>query len=155
MTKEGMKAFTQEWTKQIEAEECIETQWKLFRDKLKEAEEKHIPSKYINYFDLRKSKLNNLNKETREAIRKKHRCWQRYMETRDQEKFREHTKQRNKVKKLTRKIDKDNESSIAKEAKSNAKKFWKHVKSKLKTATTILDLVEEIDGEERIAISNK
>ena len=52
----------------------------------------------------RSSKGNlSLSKETLRNIRRKHRLWDRYMEKRNEESYREFCKARNKVKKLTRK----------------------------------------------------
>jgi hypothetical protein len=43
-----------------------------------------------------------ISKDTKSAIRRKHRLWGRYMETRDMEKYKEYCKARNKVRKLMR-----------------------------------------------------
>ena len=50
------------------------------------------------------------------------------METRSGEKYLEYVRQRNKVTKLTKQAQRDYKKNIAKEAKSNPKKFWKYVK---------------------------
>ena len=50
------------------------------------------------------------------------------METRSGEKYLEYVRQRNKVTKLTKQAQGDYKTNIAKEAKSNPKKFWKYVK---------------------------
>ena len=50
------------------------------------------------------------------------------METRSGEKYLENARQRNNVTKLTKQAQRDYEKNIAKEAKSNPKKFWKYVK---------------------------
>ena len=62
------------------------------------------------------------------------------METRDPVKHREYCKNRNKVRSKTRMIQKDAEKGIARDAKSIPKKFWRFVKSKMKTTTGIADL---------------
>ena len=63
-------------------------------------------------------------------IRKKHQCWQRYIEMRSGQKFTENRRLSNQVKDLTKKAKKHKERSIAKEAKRNPKKFWKYVNGK-------------------------
>ena len=44
-----------------------------------------------------------VDRDTIQKSRKKNRMWQRYMETRDTSKYREYTKLRNQVRRLTRK----------------------------------------------------
>ena len=46
---------------------------------------------------------------------------------------------------ISRKLQKDGEKSIAKDAKTNAKKFWRHVRPKMKTSVRISDLKSETD----------
>ena len=115
----------------------------LFMNKLNYAINKHIP----------KSKSKNtkgnvpLSKETVKSIKRKHRMWERYMEVRSEEKYREYCKARNKVKKLTRKERKKMEKQVAESAKSNVKNFWKYVNSKRKSKGGISELhVKTLDG---------
>ena len=54
-------------------------------------------------------------------IRKKHWRWQRYIETRSEQKFTEYNRLSNQVENLTKKAKKHKERSIAKEAKHNPK----------------------------------
>lgn len=81
-----------------------------------------------------------MNKEMKEAVNKKHRCWQRFIETHDPEKYKMFTRQRNKVQNMTREAQKGLEQEVAKESHRNPKKFWCYVKNKLKTTTGIADL---------------
>ena len=63
--------------------------------------------------------------------------WQRYIETRDEDKWREYCKARNKVKKLTRQARKNIEKDIAKQAKKIQSSFGN---SKTKTKQGICQL---------------
>ena len=65
-------------------------------------------------------------------IRKKHRAWQRYMETKDGEKYQDYCKARNKVKSLVRKQRIEYQKQVSQSAKDNPKKFWDYAKSKTK-----------------------
>lgn len=59
------------------------------------------------------------------------------------------SRQRNKVKNITRKAQKKTEQEVARESKRNPKKFWSFVKNKLKTSTGTADLrIQNIDGKE-------
>ncbi|VDI46292.1 Hypothetical predicted protein [Mytilus galloprovincialis] len=139
----------------IMKEKSTNEQWIFFKDKLLELQSKHIPHKKIGQ-SRKKNKAVGLNQETLKAIRKKHRCWTRYMETKSSEKYREFCKTRNKVKKLTRKAVKMKEKEIAKQVKNNPKKFWHYVKSKTKTRTGISDLVMNTqDGNDVLTTNDK
>jgi len=59
------------------------------------------------------------------------------METRDPEKYKEYTRQRNKVPAMTRKLQKDLEKDISSQAKSDPKQFWNYVKRKMKIRTGV------------------
>ena len=78
----------------------------------------------------------------------KYRSWQRYLETRDPEKYKEYTRQINKVRDMTRKIQRDLEKDISRQAKSNPKQFWNYVKGKMKTRTGVL--IIQSDGNEEM-----
>ena len=79
----------------------------------------------------------------------KHRSWQRYLETKSGEKYIEYRRLSNQVKKSTKKAKRNAEREIAKEAKTNPKKFWKCVSKKTKIRQGIPDLVyEDPEGNE-------
>ena len=68
------------------------------------AKKKYIP--LVNTKACKKAKKHNylpLDKKTVEKIKKKHRCWQRYIETREEEKYKEYIKTRNQAKRMVRK----------------------------------------------------
>ena len=115
--------------------------------------DKHVPTKTL--YPSRKHK-NCFGKDILRSVKKKHTAWQRYMETRSGEKYLEYVRQRNKVIKLTKQVQRDYDKNIAKEAKSNPKKFWKYVKSKTKARSNIPDLcIDEEDPEKGLATEDK
>ena len=61
-------------------------------------------------------------------------------------------RQRNKIRTMFRKLQKYVEQSIAKDAKTNAKKFWRHVKSKMKNSVGISDLKSETDEGKKLLV---
>ncbi|KAK6167371.1 hypothetical protein SNE40_021416 [Patella caerulea] len=113
----------------------------LFLAKFNKAKEKSIPK--IDQKKAYKAKKHNyipLDDKTVKRIKKKHRCWQRYMETKDGKLYQEYIKTRNQVKSLIRKAKKNMEKDIAKNAKTNPKKFWQYANSKRKTKPGIAEL---------------
>ena len=113
-----------------------------FMNKFNDAVERFVPKS-----KSRSSKGNvSLRKETLRNIRRKHRLWERYMEKRSKESYREFCKARNKVKKLIRKERKEKEREIAETAKTNSKNFWKYVNSKRKTKSGVSALHTKKDN---------
>ena len=129
----------------------------LFLSKYNEARQKHIP--IINSKAGVKAKKHNylpLDDKTVAKIKKKHRCWQRYIESRDENKYKEYTRTRNQVKKMVRKAKRNMEMDIAKNVKENPKKFWQYANSKRKTKTGISELkYQKEDGSEGITEGDK
>ena len=142
----GMKRELQDtdWVNMLEGLDVNE-QWKVFKEKLQYIQDKFVPQRKQRSIKDRKGKI-NVDQKTLQTIRKKHRCWARYMETRDGEKYKEYCRVRNKVKSLTRNAVKSKEKEIAKEIKNNPKKFWQYTKSKTKTKTGISDLIMNNEG---------
>ena len=70
-----------------------------------------------------------------QAVKRKHRMWQRYLKMRDQERYRACTKQRNKVRWMTINRQKEEEKDISKCSKSYIEMFWRNIRSKLRTRT--------------------
>ena len=146
--------FTDEWNANLMNQTRVDDMWKYLVEGLRKAELQCIPCKVVDSMaPRRKDNKGPLDKKTLEATRKKHRCWQRYLETRDPLKYREYTRQRNKVRAMSRKMQRDTERAIAKEAKNNPKKFWRFVKNKLRTRSGIADLQKE--GEVSLASTDK
>jgi hypothetical protein len=113
----------------------------IFLDKFNLAKQKSIPK--INSKKVSKANKYNylpLDEQTIKKIRKKHRAWQRYMETRDGKKYQKYAKLRNQVKNSVKKAKMSMERDIARDVKKNPKKFWKYANSKRKTKSGISEL---------------
>ena len=117
----------------------INTHWNTLKTVLLDIQDKYVPKRNCRTSDVRKGKV-SLDSKTLSVIRKKHRCWKRYMETKDSKKYKDYCKVRNQVKKLTRNAVKSKEKEIINEIKTNPKKFWQYTRSKTKTRTGIADL---------------
>ena len=73
--------------------------------------------------------------------------------TNDGRKYLEYCRVRNQVRAITRKVQKELKKKVAKEAKSNPKKFWQFIANKTKSRSTIPDLVlsdDDVDEDGKI-----
>ena len=133
--EEMRKDMTRDWRRLLSGKN-VEDSWLTILEALQSSVDRNIPKRKLNQ-DTYPLPMNSKNQS---EIRKKHRMWSRYMETRDEDKKRDYNRQRNKVKGIVRKVQRDKEAEIARESKKNPKKVWKHIKSKLKTKPGITEL---------------
>ena len=103
-----------------------------------ELQENHIPSKILK--GPRKHKPYQLSQHDLKAIKKKHRCWTRYIETKSTDKYKEYVRARNKVNKIIRQAQKKLENKICNDIDKNPKLFWKYIQSKTAIKERIPDL---------------
>ena len=83
-----------------------------------------------------------LSKEILARAKKKQSCWQRYLKTKETQKYKEYCRVRNQVKRITRKAKTSYEKDIASNVKSNPKKFWSYAnrKTSYKQSTSHLQI---------------
>ena len=128
-----------DWEKILgDCEDDVNTQWEIFHNKYKQAEEACVP-KIILKTSKKKFSI-PLDKRTLAKKRRKHRLWQRFLETDDGKVYTEYRRCSNQLRRLTRNATKIFEKGIAKSAKTQPKKFWKYVSSKTKAINKIPDL---------------
>ena len=103
-----------------------------------------------------------INQVLRDAIRNKsklHRRWissKNVLNVTDAENVRQaYTKARNKVKAMIRKSKREFERNIGIQSKSNQKIFWSHVRSKLKTKTGVVPLLQDEKDETSTKFDDK
>ena len=116
-------------------------QWETIKNEIKRSMEKNIPKvRRTNTIHIRKKQQSTLEENTIRLIKKKHRLWKRYIETKDQSKYREYCKIRNNIKTQIRNRKRQVEQMVARDSKEDPKKFWKYVKSKSKTKEKVTNL---------------
>ncbi len=126
------------WEERFDGCNNVDDIWLDIKTTILHSIEKHVPKRKKNSHTLKHSM--RFTENTLSKIRKKHRMWQRFIETKDGQKHIEYCKIRNKVKSLIRKEKRNYEENIAKTAKTNPKNFWQYVNSKTKTKDKIPDL---------------
>ena len=147
------------WDDVVDVNAPVNTQWKKFAEKITTSMEHHIPKKahkpgkHSNY-------LTPLDQNDIRKIKRKHRAWTRYMESRESKHYKIYVQLRNQVRQLTRKARIKQEKSIASEAKTNPKKFWKFTKSQTKTKDGVSNLktgnnTTDGDGEKAEVLLNQ
>ena len=136
-----------DWENQLHSStQDINKQWETIKTKIEDAVQAHIPSYQTTEKDLWKKGKVPLKSSTRREIRKKHRCWQRAYETKQEAITIRWKQQRNKVKKLIKEAEQKYENDIAEESKLNPKKLWKYIRSKTRVNTVISPLVDKKTG---------
>ena len=135
-----------DWTRELYKRKNINEQWLFIKETLNTAIKKHIPRRTVRARG--KKGKGQLDKKTREIIRKKHRAWQRYRESQfiDETKLQIYRRLRNKVRKITRRLQKNREKDVANTAKANPKKFWQYINRTTKIVTGIGDLETPSNG---------
>ena len=151
MTSGDYEAMTKDlsdidWTRELYKRKNINEQWLFIKETLNTAIKKHIPRRTVRARG--KKGKGQLDKKTREIIRKKHRAWQRYRESQftDETKLQIYRRLRNKVRKITRQLQKNREKDVANTAKANPKKFWQYINRTTKIVAGIGDLETPSNG---------
>ena len=129
-------------------EKSVEECWKLFKAKVKSTCENHIPK--TNTYTNRKRPL-WMTARCLANIKKKHRAWRRYLETKEGRQYQEYARIRNQVRRECRKAVRQYEKLIAEKAKANPKGFWKYVNSKLKNK----EKISELDSTQGRAVTDR
>lgn len=120
---------------------CVDVnqKWSVFTKCVKDLVNKYVPKKVI---DANKAKkwVTPMSAVNIQHIRKKHNLWKKYMRTKDGQIYSEYCRIRNKVRSLTRRLKRDFETNIAREAKKNPKRVWNYIKSRTKIKENIPNL---------------
>ena len=123
------------------AGKTVHENWTTLRDTILGLQEKYIPK---TSFDHMNHKF-RVGKDLLVKIKKKHRQWTRYMETRDPRHFNEFCRLRNQIKREVRNVKKHKEKLVANHAKENPKGFWKFIKSKTSNREGVHPLANATD----------
>ena len=131
------------WNEVVSADKSVNEQWKSFSTQVMSNMEKFIPKRKNS--GKTKKHLTPLDKNAIRKIKKKHRAWTRYMESRESKHYQIYTRLRSQVCQLTRKARVNQEKTIADDAKTNPPKFWKFAKSQTKTKDGVSNLKDKND----------
>ena len=130
------------WTKAFsDSRDDVNKQWAIFKQIYSEAETLYIPKKLV-YLNGKLSKKFTvpLDKKNLRKLKRKNKLWGKELASAE-EKL-QYNKLRNQIRRLTRKGKKLLEKKIASECKTNPKSFWKYAQHKLKTRSSIPDIIK-------------
>lgn len=118
------------WDKMLDPSKfSIDEMWEKFKLIMLEGMNKFIPRRGKRN-NASKKNFQPYNKDLHQLIRRKHRLWNRWIQTRDEHKFTEYKTVRNAVKRETIKLIQQEQGKISIECKSNPKKFWQYINRK-------------------------
>lgn len=137
-----------DWDKYLyNCDKDIDKMWYTFKSKVDAGVLNFIP-KVSTFGNWKKSKWKMpLSLETRSLINQKRKMWRKYINNRSAYYLNRFKELRNKIRNETRKIQKLEQSEVAKNCKSNPKKFWNYVRSKSNMVTSIGDI--KVKGNEQ------
>jgi hypothetical protein len=128
-----------DWEEGLGREETTQKKWELFHKTITNAVNRCVPKIKIKRKVLKNIPVDN---KTLTKIRRKKRLWKQYLETGNQTIYHDYCRTKNQVWQLTRKNMRELEKNIAKEAKTNPKKFWAYANKKTKYRETIPQLLK-------------
>jgi Reverse transcriptase (RNA-dependent DNA polymerase)/Endonuclease-reverse transcriptase len=133
---DGLRKFMdRDWDKEfVNYVGNIESAWTHFKTILDEGTAKFIPLITNGSWKRKSSWKQPISQELKKVIRKKHRLWTRFQETKNQTILKEFKHCSNIVRRESRKVLRMEQRTVAKSCKENPKKFWQYVKSKTSSA---------------------
>ena len=130
----------------------INKMWDTFKNIIHTHCNIHIPKKSKPFCGKKTTWTTPLNIEVRKIIKRKHRLWSRYVETKDPKIYNKFKETRNNVRREIRKMRRVEQLSVARNCKANPKAFWSYIKKKTKSNSFINDLKYiSDDGKDQIA----
>ena len=89
--------------------------------------------------EIKKKKQKWTGKKCLDAVKKKHRAWNKYIHTQSQINYSEYCKVRNACTKTTTSAKKKHEKNIVRNMKENPKDFWAYIPQKTKAKSGVSD----------------
>ena len=133
------------WSKDLEDLDVEET-WKYIKDKVTKAIDDNTPKLKVTTSTKRKGWM---DKDTLETVRKKHRLFRLWRESKEEDRdqaYKKYTGARKQATRACRNAKRRMERNIATQAKRNPKAFWSYVKTKTRCRARVADLKKK-DGE--------
>lgn len=124
----------------------INDAWLFLKSEIHSGMVKFIPLCKSSSWKKNESWKHPISTTLKNLIKKKHRLWTRFQETRNVNVENEYKIVRNIVRNETRKINVNEQRAVATACKTNPKKFWQYVSSRTKSRSTLGNLKVTTDG---------
>ena len=138
-------AFTADWESENWEERFeglnIDNMWNCFAQKYHESVEKYVP-KYTPKKGC-KPKPQWMTADSLNSIKQKRHAWSQYVATKRRCDFERYKRIRNQANEVVRTAKRNFERKIAGKAKTESKKFWKYVRSKVKSHSSVTNLKKD------------
>ena len=146
----GFRSFIdRNWVEELGAiSNDVEEIWQYLKAEIEAGIKQFIPLCKGNSWKKKETWSKPVNAQHKALINKKHRLWKKFIETRDIKVMREYKIIRNKVRKESRKLEKQHQVEIAKSCKNNSKCFWRYVRDKTGVRNGIPNLKVNRNGTE-------
>lgn len=132
-----------DWTETLRTHKGdINGMWNIFKSYLTKGTNQFVPH-IKNLTAVKKKWIRPIEATVRIDIKKKNKLWKKYLKLKDKSILEEYKQTSNKIRKKTRAINSEEQLKIAKDCKTNPKKFWNYINSKTKSKDKIGDLVIE------------
>ena len=132
-----------DWKSRLPDDLNVEEAWHIIESKIIELKNKYIPLRSATSKEHTRNKI--IHRTLLDKIRLKRQTYKHYKKFRTPANYRAYCRARNQVTWALRKAEKDTEKSIAKNIKSDPKRFYSYVSTKTKPKVKIADLQKE-DG---------
>ena len=130
----------------------IDTTWRVFKQELQDRILQFIPRTKNKWKE--DGWTRPLDVMLRKKIANKNRLWTRYMETRDKTVLKKYKSVRNKIRNEIRRLQREEQRTVATQCKQNPKVFWKYINSKRKSKIGIGDLNSADEHGNPVVVSN-
>ena len=126
-----------DWKNDLEGKSC-ENSWKMFEERMKKEVEECIPMRRCR--SIKPGRPLWMNEKALIKVKKKSEAYKRYINTSEGRDYVAYAQARNQARWECRRLKREFERSLAKDAKTNPKSFYKYANSKLKTRSGIGNL---------------
>ena len=137
--------WQQEFIRTVD-QKSVEDLWKIFKDKFLNLRNSFVPLKEVGGQDWRKKGKVPIGRELRNEVAAKkrlHRKWRRSQPNDKDRNRANYIVARNRVNRMMTQAHRQYEQRICENSKNKPKIFWSHVRSKMKSSSTVSSLLNE------------
>jgi len=108
----------------------VDAYWYRIKSVINKGVSMFVPKRDKYAWKKKKSWRHSVTQEAPGLIHRKHRLWNRLLETKDPSVSREYKRVRNLVRKQSRQRDRKEQQEVARQSRVNLRRFWSYVRGK-------------------------